>query len=132
VKVKILHLPVALTDDEQRAKGKQLAATALEYSDLEAERREVAAELGLRLKEKRKTLDRLAIEVRTGLESRPVECNLVPIWGSHTVVTLRSDTREQVDSRTMTHAERQLELSALDQDGTDAELDDDDDDSAPH
>jgi hypothetical protein len=113
VQTKIVFLPVQLTEDELRAKGRQQASAMIEYTALEGEKRELVAELGTRLKSKRKELDRLAVEVRTGLESRPVECELVPIWGSHTVVTVRRDTGEQIDTRQMTAPERQLELRAV-------------------
>jgi imidazolonepropionase-like amidohydrolase len=129
VKRKVLHLPVKLTDDELRAKGSQQAAAMIDFGALEAEKRELSADLGARLKAKRKELDRLAVEVRTGLESRPVECELVPVWGSHTVVAVRRDTGEQVEARPMSYAERQLELEVFEPDDED---EDEDEDSAPH
>jgi len=140
MQVKIVHLPVQLTEDELRSKGQQQAAAMIEFSALESEKRDITADLGARLKAKRRELDRLAVEVRTGVESRAVECHLVPVWASHTVVTMRRDTGEQVETRPMSAAERQLELRAVSGEGArlslvddeDDELDADNDNDEPH
>lgn len=110
MKIKIVHMPVQLTDAELRAKGKQQAETMVEYGEIEAERKALTATFAAKMKERRKILDKLAVEVRTGFEVRPVECELVPRWGDHTVITVRRDTGEHVDTRPMSPGERQLEL----------------------
>lgn len=123
---KIVHLPVRLTEEELRAKAQLQARAMREYGDIEAKKKAVTADFGDQLKEKRKELDQLAREVSTGMETRAVECDLVPIWSSFTVVTVRRDTKDTVETRPMTHPERQMQFGDFVPD----DADDDDDTSA--
>lgn len=125
MKTKIVHLPVKLTDEEKLAKGRQQAQVMQEYCEIELRKKEIASDMGAELKAKRKELTKLAEQVRSGLEIRPVDCMLVPSWEANAVHTVRQDTHETIDRRPMTPAERekalQRELFEADDDGAPAE-----------
>lgn len=124
---KILHLPVQLTEDELRSKGQQQAQAVIEYGQIETAKRVATADFGKKLKSKRADIDTLAQQIRTGLEVRPVECEVVPLYDAFSVVTIRRDTRERVDVRPMTDVERQMTLDSFEPDE-----DEDDENDSPH
>lgn len=104
------QLPVKLSQAEVLTKGRLAAKTELALGKLEDEKAESARKFSDDIKRKRKELDVLASEVDTGTEIRPVRCELVPRWSEYMVDVVRADTSEIVESRPMTHAERQMEL----------------------
>lgn len=118
---KIVHLPVKLTEEELLAKGNQQARVMCEYIELEARKKELTGDLGAQMKLKRKELDKLSLQVRSGFETRPVDCMLVPSFDANAVLTVRQDTHETIDRRPMSHLERekalQRDLFEADDDG---------------
>lgn len=125
MRTKIVHLPVKLTDEERLAKGRQQAQVMQEYNEIELRKKELTSDLSAQMKAKRKELSKLAEQVRSGLEIRPVDCMLVPAFEVNAVHTVRTDTHETIDRRPMTPQERekalQRDLFEADDDGAPAE-----------
>lgn len=105
------HLPVKLTQREVLTKSKIAAKGMHELKSLEDDKAEVTKDYAEKIKKKRRDLDTLASEVHTGTEVRPVECDLMPRWSEHMMDLVRPDTGEVVESRPMTHSEKQTEMS---------------------
>jgi hypothetical protein len=104
------QLPVKLTKNEVLTKGKLAAKADIALGELEDQKAEVTKDYAERIKLKRKELDQLAREIDTGTEVRPVKCTPVARWRDYMMDIVRDDTRETVESRPMTHAERQMAL----------------------
>ena len=92
-----------LTDDEQRARGVDLATAQKELADLTEQKRE----LGDRIKGCQAKIDRLAETVKHRQEERPVTCTLHPDYHADSMTVRRTDTGEIVSVRQLTHAERE-------------------------
>jgi hypothetical protein len=114
----IRHLPVELTQKELLQKGQLAAKGVDELKEIEAEKAASSKRFGELVKDKRSLLDKLAHEITTGEEVRPVECFWKQNWREHTMVLYRGDTGDNVYERSMTEAERQLELDVLDRQQT--------------
>jgi hypothetical protein len=107
VTITSMRLPVKLNDDELLARGRQLVenmrktAAAEEAREVENKKRKSEIEL---LEE---VTARLGGSISSGSEEREVECELRKDYVHGNVTTVRSDTGEVVDERTMTADERQ-------------------------
>jgi hypothetical protein len=106
----IEQLACEMTPKERLLKSTELAKKIDEQVALEEEKkgfneawkgRKNTVDLAVRI---------LASEVRTGKETRPVECFESPRYGEMMVDLIRSDTGEVVRARPMHPSERQLAL----------------------
>ena len=104
-KLEIRHLPCALTNDELLEKGQLAAGCVAELRKLEDEKAEAAKRIGEAIKEKQSEQRRLAHEISTRSEVRPVECRTVALFQTRQMITVREDTGETVEKRPMTDGE---------------------------
>lgn len=96
-------LPCELTEDEKAQTAEQLALNVKEYNEVEEEKKAVMQNYNERLKLLRTLQTKMAKEVETGLEDRPVVCE----WDYHSpergqMRLIRQDTFEVVEVRRMT------------------------------
>jgi DNA-directed RNA polymerase subunit RPC12/RpoP len=128
-RTKIVHrkrqLRCVLTPDERYAKAEELAKA---IQDLEAEERrqtEVKSQLKAEIGAIQALQSRLASIVASGCEYRDVVVQDLHDYVAVTVTTVRTDTGEQINVRTMTDDERQMPLPGADDvdDGHDDEGD---------
>jgi hypothetical protein len=101
--------PVKLTDEEMLERGATMAKEELQIDELKAERRSLNSKINERVAERAK----LARVIESGVESRPVRCHWEVDSKAELVLLLRDDTREEVESRPLTAADRQLALPEL-------------------
>lgn len=106
-----LNLEVKLTAEELQAKGQEMALAVLKYDEYEAEKKEIAKDLGDKMKELHGKLSAMAKVTRRRTDIRPVECIVhldTPEVGTKRIV--RGDTEEVLKEMPMTPDERQREL----------------------
>jgi hypothetical protein len=103
-------LPVTLTDEELKIRADQLASKVKEVNQLEAEKKVNASAFKEKIERVAGERDGLSTTVKERREDRPVECYWMENWKLYTMELVRSDTQERVDSRPMTHNERQGSL----------------------
>lgn len=107
----VLDLEVKLTAKELQEKGQAMATAVIQYDKYEAEKKEIAADLGQKMKDLHGKLSALAEVVDSKSEVRSVECNVLldtPELG--TKQYRRMDTGEVVKEEPMTMEERQGKL----------------------
>jgi hypothetical protein len=107
----VVDLKVKLTEEELREKGQQMASKVIQYNEYEAEKKEIASDLGAKMKDLHAELTVLAKATRSQEETRPVECEVlfdVPEVGTKRIV--KKDTMEVLKELAMTAEERQTEL----------------------
>lgn len=104
------QLPCPLEPAEVLLKGKQAAQLLNEISALEEQKKATSKRLQQEADDKRGQVDKLAEEIRTGEELRPVECYERPRYGAAMVDLIRTDTAAVVRSRPMHPSERQLAM----------------------
>lgn len=95
-------LPCELTEEEKAETANKLALNVAEYNEVEAEKKEVAQNYSDRLKLLRTLQTKMAKEVETGTEDRPVICE----WDYHSPERgqkrlIRQDTFEVVEVQRM-------------------------------
>jgi hypothetical protein len=100
-------LPVPLTDDELKLRADQLATRVKDKNAIEFEKKAANDGFKTRLQNVDGDLQELSTSVKTRQEHRPVECYWTENLKLYTMELLRSDTQQCVDTRPMTHAERQ-------------------------
>jgi hypothetical protein len=106
-----LELPVKLTAEELMEKGQKMATAILKYDEYEAEKKEIAADLGDKMKKLHAELTALGTVVDRKTEDRPVVCKIElnqPEDGMKTI--WRQDTGEAVKEEKMTAEDRQEKL----------------------
>jgi hypothetical protein len=104
-------LPVVLSQSELLARGKESGELSLSISQVEEDlaAAKVAAKEKLKTFEARKReLDRV---LRSGIETRDVECELRFDFDAGVARTIRLDTKEVVSERPVTDEERQTSLT---------------------
>jgi hypothetical protein len=107
----ILDLEVNLTSKELQEKGQEMAAAIIQYDDYEAEKKEIAKDLGDKMKDLHLKLSGLARVTRRKTEVKPVECKVelnTPETGTKRIT--RMDTKTIIKELPMTLAERQTNL----------------------
>ena len=104
----------ALTNDEKRVRGSELASKMEEREQVLAEFDEVKQTFKSRLSGMDKTVGELKQIVLEGRERRDVECYIVKDFESDTVAVVRTDTHTEVERRRMTPEERQAFLPMVD------------------
>lgn len=107
---KIENLPCKMTPQERALKSEQMAAKLDELNGIEAKKSAVTKQLGEDMKRVKAQLDSVGVEVRTGLEYRPIECTENPRYADGMVDLIRCDTGDVVRTRAMHPSERQEAL----------------------
>ena len=107
-------LPVELTEEEHRDRGKALGAALEAQTELEVELKDFSEDQKSKIKEQQKRARALSRVVVSGQENREVECVWTPDHTSGLMVLWRLDTGVQVDSRPLTLAEKQRNLFPID------------------
>ena len=106
-------LRVQLTPDERIQRGTALAKLNLELVQLEEQKAEAVRSWAEKIKAKKIEGGRLAHDVDTGTEERPIKCDERPRFGELVVEVVRRDTGEVVRTRPMLPEERQVPLSIV-------------------
>lgn len=109
----VRELPIALTDDEVRVRGKELAKVESEYRLAEDAKKADAAHHKDVLTEIEERRGKLAEAINSGKELRRTECAWRRNDDRKTMELLRLDTSEIVESRGMTDAELQEKLALI-------------------
>jgi len=107
------ELPCALSEEEKRLRGRELAAEVRKKLDLEEEKKDVNASFKERKDEIDTKIVKLTNVVTSGLEPRQVECEERPNYKERTVEVWRLDLAERAGSRPMEAHELQAELKLL-------------------
>ena len=100
-------------DEEKKALASRMAEASAKAEDLETEKKEVSASIKSRIETNAKELRDFGKKYRDGYEWRKMECRRVYLYSDSTVITYRTDTGEQVESRAMTTAERQQAIKGV-------------------
>lgn len=107
---KPLPLRVALTPEEQRAKGLRLADLVREHTEMLAAHKEKRAEMKAEIESiNAKVLD-CRYDVSSCTEVRAVDCEVIADFGRGVVETIRIDTGAVVASRPINADDRQRRL----------------------
>ena len=112
-------LPCKLTEEELLAKGKTLSELCEEIAKVEDEKAASSKHFNGIIGDLKTRRAELARQVRSGLESRPVDCADEVIRDDKTVVTLRLDTNEKIRSRPAREDELYKAPSLFDAEGSD-------------
>lgn len=107
-------LPCELTEDEKAEIAHDLAKNVAEYNEVEEEKKAVMQNYNERLKLLRTLQTKMAKEVETGLEDRPVVCE----WDYHSperghMRLIRQDTFEVVETRRMSEYDEEAYLAEM-------------------
>lgn len=100
-------LPCKLTEVEKITRGRELASTMEEKDQLQLKIEETKSEFKTKIQGLDFQIGELKRIVLDGSERREVECFYHKDFENNSVLTVRSDTGEEVDSRRMTPEERQ-------------------------
>ena len=103
-------LSVTLTDEEIRARGKQIAREIEEMHSAESERKELNAELGKKIQAHSRVIDQLSRVIDTGIEYRDVDVDIVYDFAQQEIRKVRIDTGEIFVFRRMTDEESQMQM----------------------
>lgn len=97
--------PVRLTEAEKVLFGSRLATAERDRVKLKIEAKNVAADFKDKIKKKTEEISQIADDIANGHEVRRVLCAFQMDYAGSQVLTFRTDTGAQVDSRPMTYAE---------------------------
>lgn len=103
-------LPVALTEEEIKVKGEQLAKKIDAHTKVEEEKKQTNSEFTKKLKESSAEIRHLARQVETGQEYRDVPVRPEFFPSKNLCKLYREDTGELVGTRPMTSEEYQQEF----------------------
>lgn len=103
----IESLPCALTAQEKLLKTDQLVEVLAQVTELEEAKKEAASSIKEQIQKKERESHKLAHELRTGHELRPIECIERPRYADLMVDKVRVDTGAVVSSRAMHPSEQQ-------------------------
>lgn len=107
-------LPCKLSDIEKVTRGRELASKMEEREQVQLQAEEAKSAFKTRTQGLDAQIDELKRIVLDGSERREIECFYHKDFENSTVLTLRTDTGEEVDSRRMTPEERQEMLPMVD------------------
>lgn len=107
IATKTKELPVKLSEDEIKAKGRELAQTHADIAKLESDHAAKKAEMKKATKELEKRIYDLAFQIRTGNEERPVEVDYIISDEGDVIKEVRRDTGEIINIRAPYEGERQ-------------------------
>lgn len=103
-------LPVMLTRDELLERGEALALMRGKRNGIAYDQKASNADFKEKLEDADTEIDRLAGIVRSKSEPRPVDCTMRRDMQRFIIDTIRLDTGEVIETRTMTEQERQLKV----------------------
>ena len=103
------------SEDEKREIGKQMAASAKEWQDAEAEKKTVDTRLKEKIDGIKAQLHSSAQKIRDGYEYRQAECIIRPNYKMRTIEVYRKDNGAFVRSRDMNKEEIAMLQMRLDQ-----------------
>lgn len=106
----VMKLPVVLSERELAARAAELAREVRKGKEVEDEKKTTMADFKARTEAIDMKVRELSEIVDTKQEDRSVECIVDPDYAAGTMVTVRRDTGEVVQSRPMTQDERQIHL----------------------
>lgn len=109
----IENLRVQLTDEERIAKGSKLAKLNFELGALKEQKAAANRDFANQIKALELEGGKVAYDVDTGTEERPVELRKAPHWRDFVIEFFRLDTGELVRREPMTPAERQMKLDVF-------------------
>lgn len=98
-------LPVKLTNEEVRLRGKRLAALQAEIASLETKKKAAADDFKSQIGERETEMSRLTREINEERELRDVQVTEEKNWELGEVHLIRLDTGEVVEIRPMTPQE---------------------------
>lgn len=104
------ELRVTLTAEERAEHEKSCATLIRDLDVLEAKKREAVSEWNAKIKTLKKRMAKASEAAVEGFEVRDVECEDRPDFDSKVVRTVRTDTGDVVETRSMTADERQDKL----------------------
>ena len=113
------NLPVALTHDELRIMGQEMARGLQETAQEEAKQADIKASMKARLLEFQCRTMRLAATINSRTEYRDITVEVWPVGGNgYFVQEVRTDTGEIIAERQSTDEERQPALALPADEGT--------------
>jgi hypothetical protein len=101
------YLPCKLSDIEKVTRGRELASKMEEREQVQLQAEEAKSAFKTKTQGLDAQIDELKRIVLDGSERREIECFYHKDFENSTVITIRTDTGEEVDSRRMTVEERQ-------------------------
>lgn len=104
------ELPYLLTAQELNNLGLEMANSVAELGDLEEQKANYMAEHKKSADKAKAQINLLATKIRSGIETRLIECRVVKDYLAGKVIILRNDNDEEVEERVMTTEERQKHL----------------------
>ena len=104
------ELPYLLTPQELNNLGLEMANNVAELSDLEKHKASFMVEHKKGADEAKGQIKLLATKIRSGIETRLIECRVQKDYLAGKVLIYRNDTDELVEERVMTTEERQKYL----------------------
>lgn len=117
-------LPCKVSDLEKADKRTRIAALLTRYDAVEAKKKEVTSTFSTEMKQLRSEMSKLAREVDTGVEEKPVLCEERPVYPQNAMQTVRLDTNEIVSERALKSEELQTNMTIV---APSKRADDDDD-----
>ncbi len=114
-------LPVALTAEEKAVIGDRVTAAEVEVATLEAELKRIKKEFKGKIDPLEEEIAKKSEMYQNGAEEREVDCLLQFNYTHGEVITIRRDTEQVVERRTMTAEElqRDLDLDSSEKNGGD-------------
>lgn len=101
------QLPVQLTEEELKQRGKDLAKTHQDISEVERHKKEINDDFKAKLSALDATTGTLSRAISNGYEYREVECEWAYFWEKGEKHMIRLDTGETVEIRKIEQWERQ-------------------------
>lgn len=117
-------LKYTFTDTEKRELAQEMANKTLLVSDLEEEKKSVAAGFTDRIKAAQLAANRAALKLKDGYEMRDIDCEVIKNAEQGLAWTVRLDTGELVQTRELTASERQMHIDEALKQETDEPTDD--------
>ena len=115
-------LSVTLSDEDIRARGKQIAREIEEKHSAESEKKELSAEYSKKIQMHDRRIDQLSRVIDTGVDYQDVDIDIVYDFPAQELRKVRIDTGEVFIRRRMTDEESQLQLNLEIEEAEDPEL----------
>ena len=103
-------LPCPLSEKEKAEAADQLATAIQSAESLELERKAAMGDFRSRLEALKERIHNLTRQVKEGVESRSVKCELRLNYTKLTAILIRTDTKETVEERPLTDEEKQMKF----------------------
>jgi hypothetical protein len=123
--MRTMRLPVKLTDPEKLQRAKQIAILDHDIGVMEDQRKESNKAMQAKVAKLKAEASDICHQLRTGEEMREVEIHFERDYDRKVEDTIRSDTGEIVETRSLGPRELQQDLPIEDQKADEASADDD-------